>query len=302
MQITFNETQLQLVEHQQHEFLLSNKEVALGYGTSLKALSLTKSRNEDELIENKHWLRLEVQTKGGKQKVIHWTKKGIVRLGFFIKSENAKKFRDWAEDYIVNKNIIVRDDENLLQGIQLSMIIPAELKQELTNTRRALTIEKRKHRETAEYYESKIKSITTVQDNIAIRTDDERFDIILQRMEKHLDTVESNEIFWMAGYAQYIKDLTTLGKKYKTQALTTTQIDANSEEFKNIQFENKRLKRTLIHFKDNYHNVVQKADNQVEAIRVELEKMTNVFQQLPNVANDGKNLNTDTVAKHSYWS
>jgi len=100
--IIFNNVELNLQPHQQHEFLLTNKEVALGYGTSLKALTLTKSRNETELIEGKHWLRLEVQTNGGKQKVIHWTKKGIVRLGFFIKSKNAKEFRDWAEDYIVN--------------------------------------------------------------------------------------------------------------------------------------------------------------------------------------------------------
>ena len=100
--ITFNDVELHLQEHSQHEFLLSNKEVATGYATSIQSLAQAKKNNSDELLENKHWIRLEVQTKGGKQKVIHWTKKGIVRLGFFIKSENAKKFRDWAEDYIVN--------------------------------------------------------------------------------------------------------------------------------------------------------------------------------------------------------
>ena len=102
MQITFNNTSLNLVEHTQHEFLLSNKEVALGYGIKLNTLATHKNEHQDELLENKHWLRLEVQTKGGKQKVIHWTKKGIVRLGFFIKSQQAKAFRDWAEDYIVD--------------------------------------------------------------------------------------------------------------------------------------------------------------------------------------------------------
>ena len=108
MQITFNETTLHLVEHTQHEFLLSNKEVALGYGITQKTVNDHRSNHKDELIEGKHWLRLEVQTKGGKQKVIHWTKKGIVRLGFFIKSKEAKAFRDWAEDYIVHQ----KADEN----------------------------------------------------------------------------------------------------------------------------------------------------------------------------------------------
>ena len=104
--VTFNNTELHLIEHPSHEFLLSNKEVALGYSTTIALLSQAKKNHSDELIEGKHWLRLEVQTKGGKQKVIHWTKRGIVRLGFFIKSKQAKEFRDWAEDYIVQTNQI----------------------------------------------------------------------------------------------------------------------------------------------------------------------------------------------------
>jgi len=110
--ITFNNVELHLQEHPQHEFLLTNKEVALGYGTALNILTTHRNDHSDELIEGKHWLRLEVQTKGGKQKVIHWTKKGIVRLGFFIKSENAKKFRDWAEDYIVNGTAAATPTQN----------------------------------------------------------------------------------------------------------------------------------------------------------------------------------------------
>jgi len=117
MQITFQETPLHLIEDTRHEFLLSNKEVALGYGTTIQSLNQAKRNNETELIEGKHWLKLEVQTKGGKQKVIHWTKKGIVRLGFFIKSENAKKFRDWAEDYIVNTVPGQNDELKKLQDI-----------------------------------------------------------------------------------------------------------------------------------------------------------------------------------------
>ena len=44
-------------------------------------------------------------------KVIHWTKKGIVRLGFFIKSQQAKAFRDWAEDYIVDGSTTTNPNE-----------------------------------------------------------------------------------------------------------------------------------------------------------------------------------------------
>ena len=99
--IKFEDTQLQLKEDTKHEFLLTNKEVAQGYGVSITTIRSHLSKNSDELIEGKHWLKLEVATKGGKQKVIHWTKRGIIRLGFFIKSQRAKKFRDFIEDLVI---------------------------------------------------------------------------------------------------------------------------------------------------------------------------------------------------------
>ncbi len=123
MSIIFQDHNLHLVENQEHEFLLSNKEVALGYGIKPHTLATHKNDHKDELEEGKHWVRLEVQTKGGKQKIIFWTKKGIVRLGFFIKSEQAKKFRDWAEDYIVNprKNSSIKAANTRYKNKQIEM-------------------------------------------------------------------------------------------------------------------------------------------------------------------------------------
>ena len=43
------------------------------------------------------------QTNGGMQKKLFWTKRGVIRLGFFIKSERAKNFRNWIEDIIIEK-------------------------------------------------------------------------------------------------------------------------------------------------------------------------------------------------------
>lgn len=123
MNITFQDQYLHLVENQKHEFLLSNKEVAFGYGLKPHTLTTHKNEHKDELIEGKHWIRLETQTAGGKQRLIHWTKKGIVRLGFFIKSKQAKKFRDWAEDYIVNprKNSSIKAANTRYKNKQISM-------------------------------------------------------------------------------------------------------------------------------------------------------------------------------------
>ncbi len=68
-----------------------------------------------------------------------------------------------------------------------------------------------------------------------------------------------------------------------------------------LREENANVKRTLIHIKDRYHEIVQKADNQIEALRKELEVMTSHFQSIKNLACNGKNLNTDTKSKHLYW-
>ena len=99
--VKFQDTEIELIESRENEFLISTKDVAAGYGCTAVTIRNNQKNHKDELIEKKHWLKLDTQTKGGKQRVIHWTKKGIVRLGFFIKSEKAKAFRDWAEDYII---------------------------------------------------------------------------------------------------------------------------------------------------------------------------------------------------------
>lgn len=75
----------------------------------------------------------------------------------------------------------------------------------------------------------------------------------------------------------------------------------NTSNNTKLEVDNRNLKRALIQFSDRYNKIVQNADNQIEAMRKELLAMTNVFQQLPSLANDGKNLNTDTEAGHSHW-
>lgn len=230
--VTFNNTQLHLVEHPSHEFLLSNKEVALGYNTTIALLSQAKKNHADELIEGKHWLRLEVQTKGGKQKVIHWTKRGIVRLGFFIKSQQAKQFRDWAEDYIVNQQAIPKQPDPYIYQLERENI-------ELKRAMNRLTAN-------ATDYEKKLKALEDVKPLI----------------KEHWEYQNENA---------------------------------------RLKNENAELKRVLIQFKDRYHKIVKQADDQIEAMRTELRKMTNVFQSIKNLACNGKNLNTDTQSKHLYW-
>lgn len=107
-----------------HEFLMTTKEVANGYGTSTYAIQQAFHRKSDELIEGKHFFT--ALTFCQSEKITHpkelnlphnailFTKRGIVRLGFFIKSERAKLFRDWAEDVIIQT---LENGDNFLQPV-----------------------------------------------------------------------------------------------------------------------------------------------------------------------------------------
>ncbi len=94
--------------NKEHEFLMATAEVASGYGISASTLRRHRMEHADELVEGKHYFyRVQKMNAGCESnnypptKQLLWTKRGIVRLGFFIKSERAKLFRDWAEDLVI---------------------------------------------------------------------------------------------------------------------------------------------------------------------------------------------------------
>jgi len=86
---------------EEHEFLLDSKQVALGYGVSEALIRKHKQRHADELIAEKHWTTV-TNSHGGEGTTL-WTKRGVIRLGFFIRSERAKRFRDAAEDLVLRE-------------------------------------------------------------------------------------------------------------------------------------------------------------------------------------------------------
>lgn len=112
MQVS-EEIAVRVLPHLEHEFLMTTREVAHGYGTSEYVIRRSKSDHSPELIEGKHFIKgADVTPKGvrfchtlanAQPHQVFWTKRGIVRLGFFIKSKQAIIFRDWAEELILNK-------------------------------------------------------------------------------------------------------------------------------------------------------------------------------------------------------
>lgn len=119
------ELSVNVIPNENYEFLMTTKEVANAYGVTEYAVRKTLLRNSEDLKDGKHVIRGAelISDKGGtncptldnaQPHQVFWTKRGIVRLGFFIKSLRAKLFRDWAEELILN---VIDNGENFLQPV-----------------------------------------------------------------------------------------------------------------------------------------------------------------------------------------
>lgn len=82
-----------------HEYLVTTKEVARGYGVSESSIREHKRNHADELLTETHWTT--VRNPDGGEPATLWTKLGVVTLGFFIRSERAKAFRKAAAQIIL---------------------------------------------------------------------------------------------------------------------------------------------------------------------------------------------------------
>ena len=68
--------------------------VAQRYGVSVSNIKEHKRKHADEILEVIHFIT--EQNKFGVNE-IKWTLRGIIKLGMFIRSKEAKYFRLWAE-------------------------------------------------------------------------------------------------------------------------------------------------------------------------------------------------------------
>ena len=68
--------------------------VAKRYGTSETNIRDHKREHADEIVEGIHFI---VETNKFRKTAIKWTLRGIIKLGMFIRSNESKAFRIWAE-------------------------------------------------------------------------------------------------------------------------------------------------------------------------------------------------------------
>lgn len=109
--------------HPEHEYTLTTAEVAAGYGVSEITLRRHKKEHSYELAEGKHFISVQNLNSNPRAGIPHvstaWTKRGIIRLGFFIRSERARRFRDMAED------LCLREWERPAPAIDHSALVAA---------------------------------------------------------------------------------------------------------------------------------------------------------------------------------
>lgn len=87
--------------------LFTTAQVAQNYGISQDTIRDHLKNHSDEILENIHFI---LKTNKFNNKVIKWTLKGIVVLGFFIRSSQAKKFRIWASE-LLEKELLKQAQE-----------------------------------------------------------------------------------------------------------------------------------------------------------------------------------------------
>lgn len=79
--------------HPEHNWILSTRLVAEGYGVKPETIRSHKANHADEILPEQHFVMDGSQT--------YWTQAGVIRLGMFIKSDQAIAFRNQAETYLV---------------------------------------------------------------------------------------------------------------------------------------------------------------------------------------------------------
>lgn len=138
----FNDKVIELYPDKEHEFLVTSAQAAVGFKCTESALRSTKKEHIDELVEGKHFIVTTVRNSDARKnlycKRIFWTKRGIVRLGFFIRSERAKQFRDWAEDLIIEqteKKPVRKALGKRLELPEKNLPVKAEVRKLFTETR-----------------------------------------------------------------------------------------------------------------------------------------------------------------------
>lgn len=114
MQVEFNDAQYEVVPtHDIRQWYMLVEEVAQAYGVTRQAIMYHLKEHESELREGIEKGDSITDTPGGPQRMTVLFREGVIKLGFFIRSQEAAAFRQFATDLVVqhleNQGVLTAD-------------------------------------------------------------------------------------------------------------------------------------------------------------------------------------------------
>lgn len=128
--------------------LFTTEQVAKSYGISQDTIKKHKQEHFEELIENIHFV---THKNDRNRPIVKWTLKGIVVLGFFIRSKEAKNFRIWASNQLERELLKQAQDYKEARARNL------ELTDKVTALDALLIDNAKRHRREINGYKSQLK-------------------------------------------------------------------------------------------------------------------------------------------------
>jgi len=97
--VEYNGLELHPVADKKHNWLLSVHETCEAFGIDRASIDALRQSHAETLSEGRHFLYTTISSGGvSTSKIMFWTKKGIIRLAYYLKTDAALAFLDFAED------------------------------------------------------------------------------------------------------------------------------------------------------------------------------------------------------------
>ena len=97
--------QVTVITDEKHGYLMATTEVAKGYGMARNSIASIVSRNPSDFKSGIHYIKgvaICDTHQGVQPNAIYYTKAGVLRFGFFVKTPRGVAFRDMAENLLLN--------------------------------------------------------------------------------------------------------------------------------------------------------------------------------------------------------
>jgi len=124
----YKDLEIHPIVDSRHGWLLTSNELALALNTQIADLLNVKAEYEDQFVENIHYIFSQVRicNYSSKTELFLWSKKGVLRLLYRLKTKEAMEFLDFIEDIQVDCHNNV-DDQTSKMFIKIEKIIEEKI-------------------------------------------------------------------------------------------------------------------------------------------------------------------------------